>query len=213
MGTGGVSSPAPAGGPLSWIDWAAAGRALPGEAESGDAHVVIASENRALVALVDGLGHGAGAAFAARQAISAVRAHASEPLEALVEHCHEALRKTRGVVLTVAAIHPADDTLSWLGVGNVEALLLRANPAMRRESALLRGGVVGDQLPPLRASSVGLALGDTMVLATDGVRSDFTAGLDARGEPREIADRILDRHARSEDDALVVVVRYRGQRP
>ena len=47
-----------------------------------------------------------------------------------------------------------------------------------------------------------------MVLATDGIESGFAEAITAGGAAQEIADRILARHARAADDALVVVVRY-----
>ena len=47
------------------IEWGVASRALPGETRSGDLHVVESFAGGALVAAVDGLGHGEEAADAA----------------------------------------------------------------------------------------------------------------------------------------------------
>ena len=47
-----------------------------------------------------------------------------------------------------------------------------------------------------------------MILATDGIESGFAEAVTAGGAAQDIADRILARHAREADDALVVVVRY-----
>ena len=44
------------GGP--WIEWGVATRALPGQAESGDRHLVQRFPDGVLAAVVDGLGHG-----------------------------------------------------------------------------------------------------------------------------------------------------------
>ena len=79
--------------------------------------------------------------------------------------------------------------LTWLGVGNVEGLLVRADVLARpsRNAVLQRGGVVGYQLPPLRASVLAVGPGDTLIFATDGVRTRFADGLDLDRPPQEIA--------------------------
>jgi hypothetical protein len=72
----------------------------------------------------------------------------------------------------------------------------------------VRGGVVGDRLPELQASVVPLAVDTTLVVATDGVRRDFTEILPATREPQRLAKRILDDYATHDDDAAVLVFRY-----
>lgn len=191
------------------IEWAVAARCLPGQSESGDLSLVAPRAEGTLVAVVDGLGHGPEAATAARVAIDALRTHADAPLDVLFRQCHAALLKTRGVVMTAAIV--TADALEWLAVGNVEGVLLRgaAGPAPTRERVLLRGGVVGYQLPPLRASKLALAAGDVLIVATDGIRGDVASEARPGWSPREIADRTLAAHARDNDDALVLVIAAR----
>jgi phosphoserine phosphatase RsbX len=200
----------PTTGRLPFLEWGIAGRPMPGEMESGDQCVVQPVPDGVLLAVVDGLGHGAGAAAAAKDAIAIMQAHAQEPLIPLVKRCHEALRRTNGVVMTLAAFHSRDNALTWLGVGNVEGLLVRsdvlAKPA--RDTVLQRGGVVGYQLPPLQASVLAVGPGDTLIFATDGVRSRFADGLDLDRPPQQIADAVLAAHAKPSDDALVLVARF-----
>jgi phosphoserine phosphatase RsbX len=204
-----MSGAAPAGSaPL--VDWALAGLALDGARESGDLHVVAPFPDGVLVAAIDGLGHGAEAAIASREAARVLAASPGEPLPMLFERCHEALRRTRGAVMSVASLDARSSSMIWGGIGNVEGILLRAGGA-RRESITLRGGVVGYQMPALRTSSVPLAPGDTLVLATDGIRSAFVGGLPGiRGTPQQVADAIFSGFTRVTDDALVVVARYVG---
>ncbi|GEJ58966.1 SpoIIE family protein phosphatase [Anaeromyxobacter diazotrophicus] len=199
-------------GDAAVLDWAWAGAPLAGERESGDAHVVAAFAGGALVAVLDGLGHGPEAALASRAAARVLVAHAGEPVAALVERCHEALRPTRGAVMSVACFQEAEGAMTWVAVGNVEGILLRAAPAAARarEAIVARGGVVGYQLPPLRPVTLPVTAGDTLVLATDGIRSGFVAGLEVRGEPQQVADAIFAGYARGSDDALVLVARYLG---
>jgi len=185
---------------------------MPGESRSGDRAVLAQYERGALVAAIDGLGHGVGAAEAADRAAAVLGAAPGDEPAALLQRCHKALSRTRGAVMTLAWIDVAERRLRWTGIGNVEGRLVRAGAGAHvpTEGAFMRGGVVGYNLPQVRVTSTQLGDGDVVVLATDGVASGFGATIAAGGEAQEIADRILARHARGTDDALVVVVRFRA---
>jgi phosphoserine phosphatase RsbX len=201
--------------PLAWMAWGVATRALVGQAVSGDRHLVAPFPHGVLLAVIDGLGHGEDAAAAADIAVARLARHAHESVLSLVRRCHEGLKATRGVVMSLASVNAPDRTMTWLGVGNVEGLLLRADvrDSPAREAILLRGGVVGYQLPSLRASMLPIRRGDTLVVATDGIRDGFAEGLPLRDPPQQIADRILARFGKDTDDALVLVARFVGDAP
>jgi negative regulator of sigma-B (phosphoserine phosphatase) len=207
-----LSKAAPDVAPSTMVDWALAERPHPDGAESGDRHVVQPFASGVLLAVLDGLGHGEPAGAAARLAAAILAEHAEEPLSLLVERCHTSLAHTRGVVMSLASVSTVDHTMSWLGVGNVGAVLLRRDPAAKpaQEHLLLRPGVVGQKLPVLQPALLRVEPGDTLVLATDGIRSGFTAALTPGRSPRELADGILARHGRDDDDALVLVARLQG---
>ncbi len=194
------------------LDWSVASRALPGQAVSGDLHVVAPWRDGMLIGVLDGLGHGAEAIAAARIAAVVLEQHAGDAVISLVQHCHRALRNTRGVVMTLASLNTLDDTLTVIGIGNVETVIYRANPAAnpRRESVLLRGGVVGYQLPALHASVLPMTAGDLVVFATDGVREDFSDLINAQEPIPQLVDRILAKKFRGNDDGLVLGCRYMG---
>jgi len=194
------------------ITWAVAGATRAGQTESGDRYLATATPDGALVAVVDGLGHGVEAAHAARAAVRSLERRADQRVIPLLRDCHASLFETRGAVISVASFAARDQTMTWLGVGNVEGLLLRAGlTGPPRTSLLLRGGVVGAHLPTLTAESVPVTPGDTLILATDGIRSDFShEGLPQQDSPQGLADYILGRWRRPNDDALVLVVRYLG---
>jgi phosphoserine phosphatase RsbX len=102
--------------------------------------------------------------------------------------------------------------MTWLGVGNVEGVLLHGGRGSRpaRATLVTRGGIVGSELPPLRAEVIAVASGDTLIFATDGVATPFAADLPGDASPRDLAERILARHGKGTDDALVLVARYAG---
>ena len=194
------------------IDWSVAARPISGQSVSGDLHLVKAFNHRVLVAVIDGVGHGQEAAAAARSAVEILDRYASDSAISLIKRCHEALLRTRGVVLTVAKLDSEENTMTWLGVGNVEGRLLRAEVSAShpRESVLMRSGLVGYQLPALQASVIPVALGDVLILATDGIDPAFDEGIHLNETPSQIADKILGRHFKGNDDALVLVARYLG---
>ncbi len=198
---------------VNGVSWGSAVMALGGETSHGDRCVVKHHPDGILITVIDGLGHGSEAARAADKAARIVEAFQPGTLEELLARCHRDLRDSRGVVMTVASLAPSAGTISWIGVGNVQGMIVRAplrDGRSERDFVLLRGGVIGHILPPLRPSVVPLRGGDTLVLATDGVSIEFMAERLLDDPPQQLAERILNRHALKTDDALVLVARYAG---
>lgn len=117
--------------------------------------------------------------------------------------------------MSLASIDSVDHSMTWIAVGNVEGVLHRrdAGTVVRWERLLLRGGVIGYQLPALRASITSVRTGDMLIFATDGLRSDFAEAIDPLASPGHNAEKILAEYARGTDDALVLVARYLGGHP
>jgi negative regulator of sigma-B (phosphoserine phosphatase) len=197
------------------VEWGVATRCRPGEGTSGDLAVVQLLPEGALVAAIDGLGHGREAARAARAAGQVVRERPSRDLVLLVERCHSALRDTRGAAISLAFVSPTENTMTWLGVGNVEGRVVSGDRSAGwpKGSLALRSGIPGHELPSMRASTIDVRPGDVLVLATDGIEAAFADPLDTSGPTQAITDRILAAHWRPTDDGLVVAVRYLGVRP
>ena len=197
------------------IEWGVATRNRRGEAMNGDLGVVAVLPEGLLVAAIDGLGHGGEAARAARKAGEVVRERASEELVPLIECCHDALRNTRGAVIGLAFMSHLRRTMTWLGVGNIEGLVLSADPsALQPKGHLALGsGVLGHELPSVRIATLDVRPGDVLILATDGVEGAFADSVDTSGSAQDISERILAVHWKPIDDALVLAVRYVGVRP
>jgi phosphoserine phosphatase RsbX len=192
------------------IDTAFATLPLPGESESGDVCLVKRVGKGTLVAVIDGLGHGQEAASAAHAAVAALERYSREPLIELVRRCHDAMIGLRGVVLGLAYLDPQAATLTWLGVGNIGGILLRANLGNRpaRITLVPSAGFIGAEPARPTTRSVPLALGDTVILFSDGVNEGFADSLVLSNTPQEIADLVITRHVKGNDDALVLVARY-----
>lgn len=191
--------------------WATAGAALAGQTSSGDRAVVVPFPGGGLVALIDGLGHGREACEAALAAERVLIATPYEPVGDLMQRCHEQLRGTRGAVISMASFDAMHGTMTWLGVGNVEALLVRAQAGTTTEAVVMRGGTVGFVLPPLNPRTLEVHPGDTLVMASDGIRAGFRSEVIPARTPQQIADEVMASWAKQSDDSCVVVARYVGE--
>lgn len=201
-------------GRLGPMEWAAVRKPRPGEDVCGDLPIALdVGQNAALFGVLDGLGHGEPAALAAERASAVVDDARAEPLDVLMQRCHDALTDTRGVAMTLARIDFQNDALSWLGVGNVTADLVAKRPTgvEVRSSALLAGGIVGYRMPTmLSAHQVRIAPGDLLVIASDGVAHDHFDDIDFAAPATQIAEQLLTRHSTGIDDALLLAARHRG---
>ena len=190
------------------VAWATAGTALSGQTSSGDRGVVVPFPGGALVAVIDGLGHGKDACKAAEIAEQVLIEAPYESVTELMKRCHERLRATRGAVISLASFDEHRSTMTWLGVGNVEGLLVRAQSGSTTEAVAMRGGTVGYMLPPLHPRTLAVHPGDTLVLATDGIRHGFKQEVILSRTPEQIVEQVMAKWAKTSDDTCVVVARY-----
>jgi phosphoserine phosphatase RsbX len=192
------------------LEYATAAVTRAGEAQTGDQYLVTSARGGHLLAVIDAVGHGSDAAKNAAIAAAGVVANADKSLTQVVQICHDALKRTSGVVISLAFFDPKKDALAWLAVGNVEAILVRNDKELPREYIVMRGGVVGAHLPALHCDTVAVQPKDTLIFATDGVRLEFEHDLCVSRPLQELADDICVRYYNGTDDALVLVARFRG---
>jgi anti-sigma regulatory factor (Ser/Thr protein kinase) len=144
--------------------------------------------NGVLMAAVAGLGGGDQAKEAAATAAELLEGRPSESPVGLVQRCHEALRGTRGAALALASFSELDAWMTWLAIGRVEAVLLRAAPGDQpmSEAAPSLQGVVGLRLPALRASTALVRRDDRLVMSSGSAilgRARFLRGVGERPPP------------------------------
>lgn len=186
--------------------------ALAGEPVPGDGWLARRIDDRCLVAVVDGLGHGLLAADAAAQALRVaadVAPHAGGPLPlALLQRAHAALRATRGAALAIVELEGQGGVVRFAGLGNVAASVVEPGGSSR--SMVSHNGIVGHQAARVQEFTYARGMDAIVVLATDGVRPQWRLeqhpGL-AQRHPTVIAATLWRDHARGRDDATVVVVR------
>lgn len=193
---------------LRFIVWSGVSATHPDESVCGDAFFVKETDNGVFICLIDGLGHGKEAFLAANRTCSVINEFTGENIVSLFEHCHEALRSTRGAVMSAAFVHHPSNSIEWVGIGNVEGLLLKSNS---HEWLPLRGGIIGCRLPSLRSCKLSIESDDMIVMYTDGVSHSTTKRLFETKQPcDELAHSIISSQIKGTDDAAVIVARYKG---
>lgn len=186
------------------------GRPIAGEKVSGD-HALFRRIDEALVlGVCDGLGHGPPAREAAHAAMKVFFERANETPVAILDAAHGELGRTRGVVMAIARVAENTSALETASVGNIDVQVCSPRSARRfgGTSAVVGGSVRPPAKP--RSETVSLGDGDLVVLATDGIGSRLSIEGDLallRQHPIVIAQRVIERFGRANDDALVLVAR------
>ena len=195
---------------LGRVEWSVATRPADGHADSGDFACVRDLGDAILLVVVDVLGHGSGAAQAARRFLDVIEADPVADLPSLFARCDVMLRSDRGAVMTAVLMRTDEQLIRYLGVGNVQAVVVRGDNRAVREWLLIRSGVLGSGIRQLEARTLPVLAGDVLVLATDGVHAAYAPSIDPLQTVDRIAQVVLDTHATGKDDALVLAARFAG---
>ncbi len=183
------------------------GRSFPGERVSGDDAAFLRSSAHLLVGVVDGLGHGDPARQASARAARALLALGDRAPDALLADCDRRLGRTRGAVMAVGSTGRSRGH-DVAGVGNVSAHAYGTGPAWRfGGSSFVLGAPGGAHRIAVEKRKLGAR--EVLVLFTDGIRSrmDLTGELDLlREHPAVVAQRVVERFSRDDDDVLVMAV-------
>jgi anti-sigma regulatory factor (Ser/Thr protein kinase) len=180
---------------------------MPHETVCGDAWAIERRDGRVLYMVADGLGHGAHAAAAAREAGLAFRREAALSPKQILEAAHAALRPTRGAAVAVAELTVATGEVRFAGIGNVSALV--AGRAGTRRLVSL-AGTLGHSLRTVQEFRYGWPDEGFLVMHTDGLSThwELSAYPGILNRHPAIAAGLLFRdYLRGRDDATVLVAR------
>lgn len=187
------------------------GRPFPDEPRSGDDAVFLRDDDRLVLAVADGLGHGAAAREASSAAIDVIRARFGRDVAAVFQEAHDALVGTRGAVLSVVAIDEASSELTHAGLGNVVTHVVGPDGSRAFGGPSLVLGMRGAQVAGrIRPERYGLRPRDAVVLFSDGLssRARLERGDDVlHDHPLVIAHRLVRDFGRDTDDVTVLVAR------
>jgi anti-sigma regulatory factor (Ser/Thr protein kinase) len=181
--------------------------AVAGEELCGDSWEVIGTSEAVRVLVADGLGHGAFAAEASREAVAVFRAHPDRELGEVLGLIHDALQKTRGAAAAIAEVQFLTKSLNVSGVGNISVHYFDAEGKSRQMGSV--NGTLGAKLPKVQEFSAPWPAGGLLVLHSDGLTAAWSLeaypGLLQR-DPAVIAGIIYRDFSRERDDATVVVI-------
>lgn len=182
------------------------GRPYPGERTCGDDASFERAESGLTFTVADGLGHGALAREASSLAVGLVPKSLDRTLDGLLEDAHRALQDSRGAVMVAGRLRP--DEVDLAGIGNITAHVYGPRKARRFAGTSFVVGSRGDARRPTR-ESIALDPRDVVVVHSDGIRSglDLSEELELlREHPIVVAQRVVERFARPDDDVLVMVI-------
>ena len=182
--------------------------AFPGEEFNGDGWVIKNCAGLMLFVVVDGLGHGASASDAAREAERIVRENSSSSPTALIEECHKALAKTRGAAIGIAALPSNGRTLTFAGTGNIAGSI--STDAASRGLAS-HNGTLGHVMSRVQEFTYPWTDESLLVIHSDGISMRWNLnnypGLRAK-HPSLIAAVLHRDFARTHDDSTILVAKH-----
>lgn len=178
-----------------------------GEEVSGDAWAYQVVSDRHLLLVADGLGHGPLAAQASLGAVSVFQAQGHRSPAEITEAMHGDLRSTRGAAVAIAEIDLHQQTVQYVGVGNIAGSLFSLN---RSTSMVSHNGTVGFEMRKVQTFSYPWALGGLLIMHSDGLntrwRLERYPGL-LNKHPSLIAGILYRDFNRGRDDVTVLVAR------
>jgi len=179
-----------------------------GETACGDGWVVLEKDNRVIVFIGDGLGHGPEAADVMRVAVDVVEKYPDLDAASLMDILHGALRSTRGAAGAVAVLKPDSRECEFCGVGNISAVIRVAG---KGHSMVSNNGTLGHHIRKLQQYQYSFPPNALFIGHSDGITThwDLAAypGLESR-HPAVIAATLFRDHSRGRDDATVLALRH-----
>ncbi len=185
----------------------ASSRPKPGEQLNGDTYVVIhPSGSISVAAVIDGLGHGKEANMASQLAKEQIILRPELPLDAMMNQVHNAIKGTRGITIGLTRIDTENNKLFFSGIGNIEGQI-NTNP--KRKNLISYGGIVGHHIRTPRVFEFDFKPGDSLCLYSDGITSRFQQdNIDWKKNPQQIAEEIINKYSRINDDATILIIGY-----
>jgi anti-sigma regulatory factor (Ser/Thr protein kinase) len=184
-----------------------------GEIVCGDSYYVHVEPPRSIYMMVDGLGHGEGAAEAAGEAVATLSRYKRESAGEIIVRAHDALKKTRGAAMSIAIVDHERLVVTYAGIGNVSASLLNGGTA---RSLVSQNGTLGAVLPRVpQEYTYPIGPETVLLMFSDGLTTKASPigypGLQSR-HPALIAGVLFRDFSRRRDDATIMIGPIGGAR-
>jgi len=178
----------------------------PNEKYCGDGYYSSFGQDKLIVFLGDGLGHGFHAEAAVLAAIESLKTCSADNAVAIIRHIHEHVRKTRGLVATVGVLDCRSKIWSLCGVGNIHTKLTSHS---NQYGYMPYNGIIGMNIPnSLKEREFPYEPGQYLLFCSDGIKSRVDLGRHPsiqRCDPAVIAAVVYNEFARHTDDTGIVV--------
>ena len=174
--------------------------------ECGDGWALAKLQSGYSLLTLDGLGHGPLAHIACTEAISSFHSIAAQNPSIALRTLHEAIRRTRGAVGSIALIDTTQQKLSYCGVGNITCKLISPE---KTNSLISHNGILGHNIPVSLSDHIyDWQTHSMLVTHSDGLGNKWDVskypGL-LRHDCSVIAGVLFKDHTRKSDDTLVIV--------
>lgn len=143
----------------------------PGETACGDGFYSATTKEHIKIFLGDGLGHGPEAAYAVTEAGRAfLSCTVNEPVE-IIRHINDEVKKTRGLVGTVAVFDFGKSKWRICGVGNISTKIMSPDNA---KNLMAYNGIIGLNVPrTLNSQEIEFEKGQHIIMCSDGLKSKW----------------------------------------
>jgi len=178
----------------------------PGERVCGDGYYIKYSKKGFQIFCGDGLGHGAKANEAVQQAVRAFKQCTENDPASILRYVHEHVKKSRGLVATIACADYTAETWSICGIGNINT---RIYNGLDNKTYTPYNGIIGHNIPrTLNNTVVPYQKHQIIIMHSDGLRTRWNlAELTSiiKQSPGIIASALYKDNVRGTDDATILV--------
>ena len=171
---------------------------------NGDAYFIKEFDNKLLVAVIDGEGHGESAAIAANSLIDILERDFKLPLSDIIKNFHVKLKhsgNTRNAVVGLCLI--SENKLTFCGVGNVDVRVIGEHI-----HPFSKAGLVGKNITTIVEQTYDCTGKEILIMYSDGISAKFSIkDLPLDKTAQEITEFIDKNYGRGRDDQTVMVVK------
>lgn len=182
--------------------------ALPGQHVSGDAIAVRLLEDKILLFAGDGLGHGPFAKDAVDKAIIVLKKTMSTDASQIIREMNSEIKKSRGLVGTVAVMDIDKKKWEICGIGNIHT---RLQKGLEYRNYISNNGIISVNIPGRLENAVwDMEKFQLMIFCSDGIKTHWDLARYPsilKYDPMIIAAVIYKDQGRRTDDMTILIVK------
>lgn len=175
-----------------------------GEEKCGDGISAACSDGTTSILVVDGLGHGEGAAEAADRAMHVFSKTPFAELRSTAEEIHRQLAGTRGAAIALVKIEQSNSKVYFVGVGNIECRIFTRYSS---RGCVSSQGIVGGRIGSLKEYTYDWEPESCLLMYSDGIKSSAQLCNAQTKSAVLAAAEVYRDYYRTTDDTTVVVVK------